>query len=175
MRYLTYGEVIDLWIENGEFRFFFVSLFKGFSIQTYRWETPPVNRDSLDRDFEFVIIEDPHIDLPADRSAFLPYFKIPDADGGIVSFGNLGKDAVLIVPIHPKNSSEYSHMGKFHRNGQIDQVLSLWHRVGVEMKNLVSNAPSWLNTAGGGVPWLHVRIDSRPKYYLHPEYRYQDE
>ncbi|MGI9175867.1 MAG: DUF6940 family protein [Rhodothermales bacterium] len=23
----------------------------------------------------------------------------------------------------------------------------------------------WLSTAGGGVSWLHVRLDSRPKYY----------
>ena len=25
--------------------------------------------------------------------------------------------------------------------------------------------PTWLSTAGMGVSWLHVRLDSQPKYY----------
>ena len=28
----------------------------------------------------------------------------------------------------------------------------------------------WMSTEGSGVPWLHVRLDSRPKYYKHHEY-----
>ena len=31
--------------------------------------------------------------------------------------------------------------------------------------------PVWLSTAGGGVDWLHVRLDDRPKYYRHREWR----
>lgn len=31
-------------------------------------------------------------------------------------------------------------------------------------------APLWLNTDGGGVPWLHVRLDSTPKYIKHRAY-----
>ena len=30
--------------------------------------------------------------------------------------------------------------------------------------------PTWLSTEGSGVPWLHVRLDSRPKYYHHAAY-----
>ncbi len=29
----------------------------------------------------------------------------------------------------------------------------------------------WLNTEGGGVAWLHVRIDQRPKYYHYAPYK----
>jgi len=29
----------------------------------------------------------------------------------------------------------------------------------------------WISTAGLGVTWLHVRIDSSPKYYTHAPYR----
>ena len=35
----------------------------------------------------------------------------------------------------------------------------------------LSEKPLWLSTAGGGVAWLHLRIDSRPKYYSHRPYR----
>ena len=32
------------------------------------------------------------------------------------------------------------------------------------------DAPTWVSTAGGGVAWLHVRLDSAPKYYTHRPY-----
>jgi hypothetical protein len=32
-------------------------------------------------------------------------------------------------------------------------------------------AVNWLSTAGMGVPWLHVRLDDRPKDYGHRPYR----
>ena len=30
---------------------------------------------------------------------------------------------------------------------------------------------TWLSTEGSGVPWLHVRMDSSPKYYHYDAYR----
>jgi hypothetical protein len=39
------------------------------------------------------------------------------------------------------------------------------------MHQRVSAKPVWLSTAGGGVAWLHVRLDDRPKYYAHAPYR----
>ncbi len=45
---------------------------------------------------------------------------------------------------------------------------------GQEMEKRVSDKPVWLSTAGGGVPWLHVRLDNRPKYYSYRPYREED-
>ncbi len=39
------------------------------------------------------------------------------------------------------------------------------------MLKRVSRKPVWLNTAGGGVAWLHVRLDDRPKYYGYQNYK----
>ena len=33
-----------------------------------------------------------------------------------------------------------------------------------------TESPVWVSTAGMGVSWLHVRFDSRPKYYRWGEY-----
>jgi hypothetical protein len=41
----------------------------------------------------------------------------------------------------------------------------LWRNVGETMQQRITDRPVWLNTAGGGVSWLHVRLDSWPKYY----------
>jgi hypothetical protein len=38
------------------------------------------------------------------------------------------------------------------------------------MQQRVSASPLWLSTAGMGVSWLHLRLDSRPKYYRHRSY-----
>jgi len=38
-------------------------------------------------------------------------------------------------------------------------------------RRLTQPVPTWLSTAGGGVAWLHVRLDTRPKYYRYNPYR----
>ena len=39
------------------------------------------------------------------------------------------------------------------------------------MEDRVNEIPVWLSTAGGGVAWLHVRLDDRPKYYSYAPYK----
>jgi hypothetical protein len=39
------------------------------------------------------------------------------------------------------------------------------------MEKRLGARPIWLNTAGAGVPWFHVRLDKRPKYYGVDPYR----
>ena len=36
---------------------------------------------------------------------------------------------------------------------------------------LIGDEVKWLSTAGMGVYWLHVRVDSRPKYYRYQGYK----
>jgi len=39
------------------------------------------------------------------------------------------------------------------------------------MQSRIGDRVVWLSTAGAGVPWLHVRLDDRPKYYHYGPYR----
>ncbi len=59
----------------------------------------------------------------------------------------------------------YGHLAAFIRNAPDSQKDALWRVIGATMQQHVSDYPLWLNTAGGGIAWLHVRLDSRPKYY----------
>ena len=47
--------------------------------------------------------------------------------------------------------------------------------VGEQMAGRVSLTEDsvWLSTSGLGVYWLHVRLDSRPKYYTYEPYKRQ--
>lgn len=58
---LSRREVIEGWVCDEAFRTFFIAVLAGAPYAAYFWETPPVKRDSVDRDFEFVWIESPSL------------------------------------------------------------------------------------------------------------------
>ena len=84
---------------------------------------------------------------------------------------NIRQDAIFIVPITVTKESNFSHIGKFVRTAAKDQIHEFWEKVGISYEKVISNKPKWLSTAGLGVYWLHVRIDSRPKYYKFDSYK----
>jgi len=45
--------------------------------------------------------------------------------------------------------------------------------VGAALERQLGAQPVWLNTSGLGIYWLHIRLDSSPKYYTHAPYRNQ--
>jgi hypothetical protein len=65
----------------------------------------------------------------------------------------------------------YGHLAAFVRKASKSQQHAFWQMVGEAMLKRVSSKPVWLSTAGGGVSWLHVRLDDRPKYYGFGPYR----
>ena len=120
--------------------------------------------------FEFVLINSPWFcSRQTDTKVFENYFT--EDDQGIVKFANLSGDAMLIVPSPRIDTDAYGHLAAFIRQAPSSQVDALWRMVGTTGKSLVGDIPVWLSTAGGGVAWLHVRLDSYPKYYGYSPYR----
>lgn len=164
---LSYIDFITLLQQDEQFRSFFISLLSDISFQAYQWETPPVTKGTKDQLFEFVVSDSPGIDLPPDPGPFRSHFS-SNADTAV--FDNLGGDARLVAPVPSAEHLNYSHIGVFTENAPLQQQHDLWQTVGRVTQNRISDRPLWLNTAGGGVAWLHVRLDSRPKYYQHRPY-----
>lgn len=167
----TYTEVIQAWQEDAEFRSMFTSLLANVPFKAFRWETPPVSIDTMSRTFEFVVLNSPGLDRPASRDAFAGHFC--GSNMGVSAFSNLGGDALLIIPCSYTQVVPYGHLAAFVRLAPEKQQHTLWQTVGEEMALRIGSEPVWLNTAGGGVPWLHVRLDSRPKYYTFAPYQEQ--
>ena len=167
---LRYADALDLWQKAESFRSHFISLLADTPFTAFRWETPPVTTATADREFEFVILDSPGLALPPDPTPFESYFT-GDSDSGIVVFDNLGGDATLIVPSPHGPESAYGHIAAFIREAPEEQIHALWRIVGSVMQGHLSDRPIWLSTAGGGVTWLHVRLDSYPKYYGFGPYR----
>ncbi len=167
---LTYSDVLALWQGDFDFRKFFGGLLIQSPFSAFRWETPPVTIATVDQPFEFVLIDSPHLECEPDPSAFAQHFSTAPP-GGAVEFQNLGNDAILVVPCPDRSQSDFGHMATFLRNSSEPQRHTLWELVGTVMRRRLSTKPVWLSTAGGGVAWLHVRLDDRPKYYGYELYR----
>ncbi len=89
----------------------------------------------------------------------------------VVSFPNLGGDALLIVPRPIGPIEAYPHLAAFVRYAPESQVRSLWKRAARAVRENLNATPRWLNSAGQGVSWLHLRLDTRPKYYQFGPYK----
>jgi len=168
---LSYGKILDLWQKSHVFRSYFISLLANSPFDAYRWETPVLDKNDQDRPFEFVLINTPSFSLrPTDHSSFASYFTQDQQQAGIVAFNNLNGDATLIVPSPRAQNHAYGHLAAFIRHAPLEQVHALWKVVGQQVSDRLPQSPIWLNTAGGGVAWLHLRLDSQPKYYRHLPY-----
>ncbi len=170
-RVLSYAEVLDLWAGDEAFLDFFNALLSGSGYAKYQWETPALSTLSADRPFEFVVLDAPFLPDAPDQVTFADFFDSRHSPGGVVAFPNLGGDALMVVPSPFSGSANYSHLAAFYREAPLVQQRALWQVLGREAKALLSERPIWLSVAGGGVNWLHLRIDSRPKYYRYGPYR----
>lgn len=169
---LTYFDVLTLWGRSGEFRTYFNELLAASPYKAFRWETPAFNKKTAIQPFEFVLInEQSFIKRKTDRETYRAKFSDDDLNAGIVCFANLSGDASLIVPSPRTEADAYGHLASFVRNAPVEQRDCIWQVVAAQMNASLSDQSVWLSTAGGGVAWLHVRLDSYPKYYGYAPYR----
>ena len=169
---VTYLEAIELWQQDESFRTFFISLLADTPMAAYFWETPPISQ-SIDREFEFVLIDSPKLaDVEPDPSDFRQHFESAKE---IVTFPNLGNDALLVVPCPIIDIPESTHLANFLREAPESQQHLLWKTVGQSLQQKLDEQQFiWVSTSGLGVHWLHVRLDSRPKYYAYKPYKSLD-
>ena len=168
-RSASFADVLRGWQNDAAFRSQFNALLAGAPYAAFRLETPPVTAETLSQPFEFVLLDSPRLAGPSDPSSVADHFD--DAESGVAVFPNLGRDAVLVVPCPPDESTDYGHLAAFVRLAPESQRHALWRAVGEAMTRRVGAKPVWLSTAGYGVPWLHVRLDDRPKYYGFEPYK----
>src|SRR5262245_4662892 len=169
---LSYRKAVELWTTEADFRDWFSHLLLDAPFEAYCWEPPPVAFSSLDRAFESVLVDVPALcHLRADRPSFAVQFARCKQESSVVSFSNLGGDALLVAPRPIGVASAYSHLASFLRHAPQTQRDALWQVVGAAIEQQLGDDPLWVSTAGLGVSWLHVRLDTRPKYYRFDAYR----
>ena len=111
---LTYADFLFALATEESFRNIFHGELREAPFIAYRWETPPLGVDTANQPFECLLHDSPDLDVPADSRDFAPYFR-PEAD--VVSFDNLGGDALLVVPCPASAETNYSHIAAFNGIG----------------------------------------------------------
>jgi len=144
---LRYREVLELWQHSEPFRDFFIDLLSKSRFERFRWETPSVCQNTLERDFEFVLVNSEMLPAWGEPRAFAEHFEqAENASSQVISFSNLGRNAVLVVPTPIVTPEAYPQLAAFVRSAPVSQQHEFWQVVAAQMK-------------------LRVRLDDRPKYY----------
>lgn len=154
------------------------SVFQETKFKAYFWECPPTSRETAhNQSFEFVLIASHELfSRSADPVSFSTYFNDSNyLNRSVISFRNLGGDAVLVVPSPVGRGVElnkYTHIANFMRLADREQIHYFWKVVGEALDaQLKSGDKVWLSTSGLGVSWLHVRVDNSPKYFNYKIYK----
>ena len=171
-RRLSFAEVLANWRDDKSFRDFFLAELGGISLPAFFWEMPAINKDNLRRSYEFVTVNSSYLaNVTPDPRPFANQFNEAGEGASVVSFHNLGGDAVLIVPKPVAARVGYGHIAMFLQMAPSQQQHDLLRTLAEVVLAEVGERPMWISTSGLGVYWLHVRLDSRPKYYTYAPYR----
>lgn len=82
-----------------------------------------------------------------------------------VQFYNLDQTAILVSP--PDNGKNFAHLALFYKNSNQRQREQLWKKVAQSVEKVLRRGEdAYVSTHGTNVPWLHVRIEGNPKYYV---------
>lgn len=166
------GDVLVLIAKDRGFRSAFSKSLIEAPFNGFFWEVAPASAATLGRPFECMVVPSNAVgNLRADRRPFSEFIK-SDADS-VVRRSNLGGDAELVIPTD-SGAADYAHLGAFLRSAAAIQIDDLWRVTGEAALEWVERSPDrplWISTSGLGVAWLHIRLDSRPKYYSYAPYR----
>jgi len=179
---LRWDEVLELWRTDRSFALFFTAMLAASPFESFFWECPASSYATLSAPFECVTIRASTF-ARANPANFAEHFN---AGMGAATFLSLGGDATLVAPTGLVGAglvgaglvgapgearASYGHIAAFCRGASESQHLAVWQAVGTALaahNSASGGRPVWLSTEGSGVPWLHIRMDSRPKYYHLP-------
>ncbi|WP_157596385.1 DUF6940 family protein [Plesiocystis pacifica] len=156
----AWREVVEGWAKDAAQREACLARLGGREAPAFLWETS-ASQTGAER-FEERIIPAPGLArAPADSSAFVAHLG-----AGVVAFDNLRGDSRLVAP--PDEGRDYGHLGAFldHAGGRLQHALLRY--LALEILAWWADPDRgalWVSTHGMAVPWLHLRLDPRPKYY----------
>jgi len=178
-RQLTWQDaLVGLSAESPAFRELMSKTMQELPFDAFFWECAPVSVATCGRRlFEFVALHAPTLELAAaDGRAFAEH--LDPYNGKLLSkpFKNLGGDCVLVAPARALDDVEaYAHIATFFRGAPEEQQDQHWLTLGRTIDNRLREVGPytnvWVSTDGQGVSWLHMRLDSRPKYYHYKAYQ----
>ena len=148
-----------------------ISIFENFNEENVVWEFPPYCSRTANNKAEFMLAKTCKF-KKTDSSSFDDHF-IDKSNNDVCVFYNISRDTKLITIKSEYDMSQtyMGHIGAFMNNAPIELKHKLLISIGEQMMSYTNNhCPAYLSTHGHGVPWLHIRISNKPKYYKNSNY-----
>jgi len=172
---VSLSEFFECLSTSRKFRNDIINIFKNNKYNNCLWEFPPITSSTLNDKASFVII--PTSKFPsADPSSFNDKFNVTKSTKFVI-FDNISGDTKLISPVpstKKENNNEFcGHIMNFMKYCDDDQKHDLLKMLGDHVKNIMSlsiKQSIYVSTHGHGIPWLHIRISTHPKYYVYKKY-----
>ncbi len=166
---MSFAEVIEAWQSNGGFNSFYSRVISSCPFEAFFYEHPPLLYSEINIEYEFVLIRSKQlVQARVEEYVFQKYF---DSRSDIVHFMNLRNDGALIVPTPDERVAQYAHLASFLRYAPEFKKQNLWTAVGKLYKKWIRKQRTYLSTSGLGVYYLHVRLDTEPRYYQYKPYK----
>ena len=150
---MKWNQVLSRWIKGYYPKFSNIN-------DEFIWRTSPYYENSIYKE-EFINVSglDKNSNYSAFSSKFTKNIKY------VVAFSNLSNDTMLVCPV-PIKSKNYSSIYSFNKNASDTQKKAFWKKVAqIAIIEQNKHGIVWISTHGYGVPWFHVRISRKPKYY----------
>lgn len=144
-------------------------LYPKFTQQTkgpFIWQTSVLDSKEQNPYREKIMIKN-FVHAAEDRSPFNLQInkKTNSEELYAIGFWNLSKDAYLVIP-KPRSGKNFQSLFHFCKNASKLQLRKFWKRVVIEIRNMLKQYPTlYVNVQGSAVAYLHVRLDTKPKYY----------
>lgn len=166
---VSFEEMFQLWQSPQDIQHY-LSGIKSLGFDQFYWEHPALTKKQLHLPYECMVLKTDHFNRRTiDTASFSTYLQ---KDNLVAVFDNLGRNARLVVPTLKSNREHYKHLGAFLKSAPEEQVKALFHAIGKTITEELNNGKTiWLSTAGLGVIWLHIRLDTTPKYYKTKTYK----
>lgn len=165
----SFRVVFEALAGDPEFAAWYTRLLCEVPYEAWFWEHPPLTVGRMGAAAELVLLDAPA--LARARPNPRPFRRYFAAGDDVAVFENLGRDALLVAPAPIEPQRCCAHLAAFLRQAPAAAVDSLWRVTARTVLERVGERPLWLSTSGLGVAWVHIRLDSFPKYYQHAPYR----
>jgi hypothetical protein len=179
---MTWKQVLDKLENERAFALYFSQQIlndAGNNMEGFVWRTTPTSLKTCGIDlYAHEFVNAPFlVNRRLDAVTYKEYFDKAKRGGELaVAFKNTaplsdGLTSMLVSPTPsiPENSN-FNMLASFLRDKSItdDYKVAFWKKVAQTAVGLMTTdplKPIWVNTHGGTVHWLHVRIEQTPKYY----------
>ncbi len=167
---VKFDEFFSLLATNENFRNDIINIFKESNFKYAYWEFPPYYNVTSQNLAEFSLIKSSSFGN-ANSKSFEEHFK-GKLDNDIVSFYNLSGDTKLVtINSTDLKNQTFCHIMEFMLHALHKTKHELLTKIGEEMLKFTNSKNKiYLSTHGHGVPWLHIRICNKPKYYTNSAY-----